>query len=705
LSIERKKSAASLGGFNKRDLMRIVRDNDVRSFGLTAAKLLLAVTIFSLGATGARAQSAPPAGGGDFAGEMAKLVDRAAELVPLIRDQVESPLISEFESLSMWIAALVMMLSFARVLRENDGGSKDLYYWVGRLVICMILFGSGPTILNAMQKMGQAVVFSTPIKSAYDAQNQKFEDNYKKFLQAGFTVEGDKGPIGVLTDNESPVKSIDKALNPSSWNMPQVFTVVTVARGLMEFADLFLLLLGQFVMIALRLTSPFVIAVAIDQKLAHHIAYPYIKGAAAFTLIAPGVGAIFAIFAYAAANVPLSAIDFSNPIFKLDTDTLLIQGDPSRAVYPALIGGAIMLVSSLALFASPYISYRIASGQVFEGVSGVMSGWMAALTGMAVEVAGVRYAAGLEKQAQQAQAYGAYGAEVTRAGASLEASNLGVQARRLSALASARGALTATLGQIYGARKQATQQAQAGQLFGVSSAGATAALTKSDVGVRLDQTVADLNARRQRELDFTEANRSSDTKRWFGDKLMMGSTYAADTIRGATKESKRFETPGKLVGAGVEIAGGAAGLYLQHESIQDRAAGQSTAVNISSDKLVQNQERAAAGFSGNQDAYLRQMTEIHQRYSQDQIAAVRAGSEQAAGGATRGTSITMGGINRAASIELSANKAVADGSIAAAGQVRDSSLQAARLHMASAIMHQLTRAAARQIEQGLTLRY
>src|SRR5262249_17597749 len=265
----------------------------------------------------------------------------------------------------------------------------------------------------------------------------------------------------------------------------------------------------------LRLTSPFVIALAIDQRLAHHIAYPYIKGAAAFTLIAPGVGAIFAIFAYAAANVPLGAIDFSSSIFKLDPDTLMIQRDRSMAVYPALIGAAIMLVSSLALFASPYVSYRIASGQVFEGVSGVMSGWMAALTGMAVEVSGVRYAAGLERQAQQTQAYGMYGAEGTRAGGALEASNLGVEARRLSALAAARGALTASLGQIYGARTQATQQAQAGQLFGVSSAGATAALAKSDIGVRLYQSVGDLNARRQRELDFTEANRSADTKRWF----------------------------------------------------------------------------------------------------------------------------------------------------------------------------------------------
>jgi hypothetical protein len=673
---------------------------------IKAAKVLLTLAVIGVGATTARAQSAPVPGGGDFAGEMARLVQQAADLVPLIRDQVESPLIGEFEDLSMLIAALVMMLSFARVLRENDGGSKDLYYWVGRLVICMVLFGTGPTILNAMQKMGQSVVWDTPIKAAYDSQSQKFEDNYKKFLQAGFTVQGDKGPMGVLTDNESPVKSIDKALNPNSWNMPQVFTLVTVARGLMEFGDLFLLLLGQFVMIALRLTSPFIIALAIDQKMAHHVAYPYLKGAAAFTLIAPAVGAIIGIFAYAAANVPLTSIDFSNPVFKLNPDTMMIEGDPSRAVYPALIGAAIMLVSALALFASPYISYRVASGQVFEGVSGVASGWMAALTGMAVELAGVRHAAGLERQAQETQIHGVYGGEVTRAGAGFEAANLGVQARKLAALAAARGALTSTLGQIYGARTQAIQQAQAGALFGVSSAGANAGLAKGDIGVRRDKGVADLEAGRQKEFDLFEANRSADTRKWLGDKLIMGSTYGADTIRGVVKgRGGKTETFGKLGAAGVEIAGGGVGLYEQYKSIQGRATGQKNAVDTSTGKMIENQDRAAAGFSGNQDAYVNQMTGIHQRYAQDQIAAVRAGADQAAGGATRGTSITSGGVNRGAAIEMQANKVMMEGSIAAAGQVRDAALQATKLHMAATILHQMSRDAARQIEQGLTLRY
>ena len=146
-------------------------------------------------------------------------------------------------------------------------------------------------------------------------------------------------------------------------------------------------------------------------------------------------------------------------------------------------------------------------------------------------------------------------------------------------------------------------------------------------------------------------------------------------------------------------------MYTQYRSIQDRAAGQKTAVSTSTAKMIENQERASSGFSGNQDVYLRQMTETHQRYAQDQIAAVRAGADQAADGATRGTSIAMGGIKRGASVEVQSNRTMLKGSVSAAGQIRDASLQAARLHMTSAIVHQLTRAAARQIEQGLTLRY
>lgn len=114
-------------------------------------------------------------------------------------------------------------------------------------------------------------------------------------------------------------------------------------------------------------------------------------------------------------------------------------------------------------------------------------------------------------------------------------------------------------------------------------------------------------------------------------------------------------------GVVVELGGSAVGLGLQYKSIQRRAEGQNAAVHTSTDKFTQNQENAAAGLSRNQDAYVTQLTEIHQMFAQDQIAAIRAGAVQAAGGATRGTTITLGGINRGAAIEMRANKAMMEG--------------------------------------------
>lgn len=99
------------------------------------------------------------------------------------------------------------------------------------------------------------------------------------------------------------------------------------------------------------------------------------------------------------------------------------------------------------------------------------------------------------------------------------------------------------------------------------------------------------------------------------------------------------------------------------------------------------------------------MTEAHQKFAQGQIAAADAGASQAAGGVNRDTSITIGGINQGASLEQKANKITFDGSVKAAGQVRDAAIEAARLHALSTVIHSVGHNLAREIEQGLALRY
>lgn len=74
-------------------------------------------------------------------------------------------------------------------------------------------------------------------------------------------------------------------------------------------------------------------------------------------------------------------------------------------------------------------------------------------------------------------------------------------------------------------------------------------------------------------------------------------------------------------------------------------------------------------------------------------------------GGNRGTEITFGGINRSASLEQRANRVTFDASIKSAGQVRDAAIEAARLCALSSVIHSVGWNLARNVEQGLTLRY
>ena len=120
---------------------------------------------------------------------------------------------------------------------------------------------------------------------------------------------------------------------------------------------------------------------------------------------------------------------------------------------------------------------------------------------------------------------------------------------------------------------------------------------------------------------------------------------------------------------------------------------------------MENQSDAAKGQIANQDVYLKQMTDAHQKFAQGQIDAASAGASQAAGGVNRGTAITIGGVSQSAALEQRANRITFDGSIKAAGQVRDAAVEAARLHAMASVISAVGHNLAREIEHGLALRY
>jgi len=85
-----------------------------------------------------------------------------------------------------------------------------------------------------------------------------------------------------------------------------------------------------------------------------------------------------------------------------------------------LITAQIMTLSGLSLWASPFIAYKVAAGQVFESVSSTISGWMGAIVGAGVELYSASLASSITRQAEETQAQGRYQSEVTRATAGFE---------------------------------------------------------------------------------------------------------------------------------------------------------------------------------------------------------------------------------------------------------------------------------------------
>ena len=69
-----------------------------------------------------------------------------------------------------------------------------------------------------------------------------------------------------------------------------------------------------------------------------------------------------------------------------------ITGDPNvvgPATAACVVLIVLMIVGALLLLASPYISYKLAFGQIFEAVSATAAGWMGALTATGIEIAGI----------------------------------------------------------------------------------------------------------------------------------------------------------------------------------------------------------------------------------------------------------------------------------------------------------------------------
>ncbi len=638
---------------------------------------------------------------------LVSLVLVAGNLIPKLQEAIESPLVAGLENLAFWIAVVVMVISFARLFRENDGASRDLFWWCFRLAIIFTLFGTGRTIINTASQIGYDIINVTEFRKVFWEAELEFNTNYEKFTEGMFIVKSVKNPneaIGALTSESADFRDITKMLDASSWNLSNVFIGVTIGRFLLEFAQIFLAILNAMLAIGLRLFAPFAIAVAIDRNLAQRISYPFAWSAAVFTLITPLVSHILGLAVYTAGNLAFKIISPEMGIFTLDANGV-ITGDPARvnqAVYACVILTVMMILSALLLLASPYISYKLSFGQVFEAISTTASGWLGAFAATALEISGLKYGTALQRQAGEARIEGQYQAETARASAIKDASNLASRAQQILGLHSASASRSQALGAIDGGYAMSTQMTEANRqaTLGLLEQGRRQQVTGFLADRSLGQQQTNIAMRRE-EYDLrlsqvernvnTIANRSMDT-------LEHGAGAIAGIAGGSMPILPAFRDGAKAVTAPA------------------RAFNEMTINNTTTDARVDYLRSARRDhlenyeFTGQlridaAEHYAKEAGRIANTQAAANIAAARVQRDLSVGGVERGYRQQLQGINSAYSLNLEANQLNFAGAMKAAELMNASGMKAVKLEQMSQIVTTLSRDLARRAELALTMRY
>src|SRR6266545_804969 len=289
---------------------------------------------------------------GTLSDHIARLSIRASQLLPYLDYEVLSRIQAWVQGIAVAIAVLVLLFGFLRLWRETSGGNE-------------LQGSSGGSLLYDF----------------YKAQRDSFNESYEKMTLGTFTVKVDGRDftvkpsdssigtfVGVLYDSQGTIKDLDQKLNDSSYTLPTLFNWLNAARTILEAGDFWLLLLGGVLLLVFKAAAPLMMAVAIDQKLAHKVAYPFVWGAAVLTLLWPSVSYFIRALAYLFGNVAMALGD-SEPLYVWDYASLYaIKSNFASPVATVAIAAFMMTIAGGCLWISPYLAYRFSMGQIYEGV-------------------------------------------------------------------------------------------------------------------------------------------------------------------------------------------------------------------------------------------------------------------------------------------------------------------------------------------------
>lgn len=292
--------------------------------GLSAAILLVGSTLT------ASAQTPAPSGT-TLSDHIARLSIKASQLLPYLQNEVLTHIQEWVHGIAIAVTVLVLLFSFLRLWRENAGGNSNLIFFFLRSLFFFGLVGSSAWIIGQMAATGRQIAEGSEINGSpgrgllfefYKAQRDSFNESYEKLVMGTFTVKVDGRDftvkpstdtagtfVGVLYDSEGAIRDLDKKLRDSSYTLPTLFNLLNASRTILEAGDFWLLLLGSVLVLVFKAAAPLMMAVAIDQKLAHKVTYPFAWGAGVLTLIWPAVSYFIRALAYLFGNLAMALGD------------------------------------------------------------------------------------------------------------------------------------------------------------------------------------------------------------------------------------------------------------------------------------------------------------------------------------------------------------------------------------------------------------
>ena len=646
----------------------------------------------------ANAQTPQPSGT-SLSDHVARLSIKASQLLPYLQNEVLSHIQDWIYGIAVAVAVLVLLFSFLRLWRENAGGNSNLIFFFLRSLFFFGLVGSSIWIISQMAATGREIAEGHEINGSagrgllfefYKAQRDSFNESYEKLVMGTFTVKVDGSDftvrpstdtagtfVGVLYDSEGTIKDLDKKLSDSSYTLPTLFSLLNAARTILEAGDFWLLLLGAVLVLIFKVAAPLMMAVAIDQKLAHKVTYPFVWGAGVLTLIWPAVSYFIRALAYLFGNMAMALGD-SEPLYNWDNAAMYaIKSNFASPVYVVAIAAFMMTIAGGCLWISPYLAYRFSMGQVYEGVSSAMSQFAAMIIGTGVEAYSATAAASINQLAQNTQAQGTYDAQSTEARANREAGMLRNQAAFIAGKAQALSSAQATAGAARAAAQAGVSQAYT--MFGSASRGIPG-YNEQMAQISTQRTIKDNNASSTRQASETntdsQVGRKQEWSRGLGNIPLFGGPI--DLVREGVAGTVSSASDGKY---------GALPLTLHQRGYDAARIEYTSGVNAN----------AAQSFT---------QAQVVERQTGDRMAAISIQQgREAAGAAYAAAGTSIAGHKSALGINNQAVQVEFSGRLSGAEITHKAAVNSAKLQAISTIISRMGSKLAQDIEKGIEMRY